>query len=58
MNWRQKINRRLVVVEGDGGDRARFVYPKLDLAIVHARTDAIPSNAIIPEWLVAALSPA
>ena len=23
MNWRQKVNRRLVVVEGDGGDRAR-----------------------------------
>jgi len=58
MNWRQKINRRLVVVEGDGGDRARAVYPKLGLAIVHARTDAIPSNAIIPVWLEAALSPA
>ena len=58
MNWRQKINRRLVVVEGDGGDRARAVYPELGLAIVHARTDAIPSNAIIPGWLEAALSPA
>ena len=42
MNWRQKVNRRLVVVEGDGGERARTVYPDLGLAVVHARADAIP----------------
>ena len=58
MNWRQKVNRRLVVVEGDGGDRARLVYPELGLAVVHARSDAIPPTAIIPAWLETALSPA
>jgi folate-binding protein YgfZ len=58
MNWRQKINRRLVVVEGDGGERARVAYPELGLTVVHARADAIPANAIIPAWLEAALSPA
>ncbi len=58
MNWRQKVNRRLVVVDGDGGERARIAYPGLGLAVVHARADAIPANAIIPPWLKAALSPA
>ena len=56
MNWRQKVNRRLVVVEGDGGDRARIAYPELGLAVVHARADAIPDAAIIPEWLAPAVS--
>jgi folate-binding protein YgfZ len=58
MNWRQKVNRRLVVVEGGGGDRARSAYPDLGLAVVHARAEAIPANAIIPAWLEAALRPA
>ena len=56
MNWRQKVNRRLVVVEGDGSERARVTYPELGLAVVHARTDALPSNAITPPWLEPALS--
>jgi hypothetical protein len=56
MNWRQKVNRRLVVVEGEGGDRTRIAYPELGLAVVHARADAIPANAIIPAWLEPALS--
>ncbi len=51
MNWRQKINRRLLVVEGDGGERTRTAYPELGLAVVHARVDDIPPNAIIPPWL-------
>jgi folate-binding protein YgfZ len=51
MNWRQKVNRRLLIVEGDGGDRARVAYPDLGLAVVHARMDAIPNNAIVPSWL-------
>jgi len=58
MNWRQKVNRRLVVVEGDDGERSRVAYPDLGLTIVHARADAIPANAIIPAWLEAALNPA
>jgi len=51
MNWRQKINRRLFVVEGDGGERMKLAYPDLGLAVVHARIDAIPDNAIVPSWL-------
>jgi len=46
----------LVVVEGDGGDRARAAYPELGLAVVHARLDNMPDNAIIPEWLKPELS--
>ena len=57
MNWRQKINRRLVVVEGGGGgERARAAYPELCLAVVHARVDAIPDAAIIPRWLAPAFN--
>jgi len=56
MNWRQKINRRLLVVEGDGGERVRIAYPELGLAIVHARVGEIPENAIMPSWLALALS--
>jgi hypothetical protein len=56
MNWRQKINRRLFVTMGGGGDRSRVEYPDLDLSVVHARVDAIPDNAIIPKWLEASLT--
>src|SRR5437868_5701623 len=56
MNWRQKINRRLFVVPGGGGERSRAEYPQLDLSVVHARVDAVPANAIIPDWLEAALA--
>jgi hypothetical protein len=56
MNWRQKINRRLFVTRGRGGERSRVEYPELDLSVVHARVDAIPSNAIIPDWLKGALA--
>jgi tRNA-modifying protein YgfZ len=56
MNWRQKINRRLFVTTGDGGDRTRVEYSELDLAVVHARVDAIPDHAIIPTWLKEALA--
>jgi folate-binding protein YgfZ len=51
MNWRQKINRRLFVVTGGGGPRSRAEYPQLNMSVVHARVDAIPDNAIIPDWL-------
>jgi folate-binding protein YgfZ len=56
MNWRQKINRRLFVTVGGGGERARVDYPELDRSVVYARVDAIPDNAIIPDWLVPALA--
>lgn len=57
MNWRQKVNRRLFVVEGGGGERSRIEYPELGLSVVHARLDAIPPNAIVPDWLRPALAP-
>jgi len=56
MNWRQKVNRRLVVVEGDRDERERIAYPELGLVVVHARADAIPPNAIVPTWLQPALN--
>ena len=51
MNWRAKVNRRLVVVEGAiPGPRTRVSYPKLGLRIDHRRTDDL-EGAIIPDWL-------
>src|SRR5256885_12107975 len=56
MNWRHKINRRLVVVETDTpGPRTRVHYPELGLAVEHRRTDDL-AGAIIPDWLKAALA--
>jgi len=56
MNWRQKINRRLVVVETDiPGLRARVHYRELELAVEHRRTDDL-DDAIIPDWLKEALA--
>jgi tRNA-modifying protein YgfZ len=55
MNWRSKVNRRLVVVEEDGGERMRIAYPELGLAVIHTRIDAIPENTVMPDWLRAAL---
>ena len=56
MNWRQKVNRRLFVVVGEGRERPRMEYPSLDLSVVHARVDGIPANAIVPDWLKEALA--
>jgi len=56
MNWRQKVNRRLFVCTGTGGDRSRVDYPELGLSVVHARVDAVPENATIPDWLSEALA--
>lgn len=52
MNWRQKVNRRLVVVplaESDPG-RQRATYPELDLAVDHRRVEDIPAERL-PGWL-------
>ena len=57
MNWRQKINRRLVVVETDEpGPRTRIVYDDLGLAVEHRRVDDL-EGAIIPAWMEEALAP-
>lgn len=56
MNWRQKINRRLVVVPTtEPGPRTRVVHQQLGLAVEHRRTDDL-KGAIIPDWLQPALS--
>ena len=55
MNWRQKINRRLIVVPLDRSDpeRQRIAFPDLSLAIDHLRIENITPD-IAPAWLVAA----
>jgi folate-binding protein YgfZ len=56
MNWRQKVNRRLVVVETDApGPRTKIHYPELGLAVEHRRVDDL-EGAIVPEWLKEALA--
>ena len=59
MNWRQKVNRRLVVVPLDQSDplRQRAAYPDLGRAVDHRRIEDIPS-AGQPAWLRAALEQA
>jgi tRNA-modifying protein YgfZ len=56
MNYRNKVNRRLVVVPADTpGERTRIHYPELGLAVEHRRVDDL-GNAVVPPWLAAALS--
>ena len=52
MNWRQKVNRRLVVVPLDRSDpyRRKGEYPELGLAVDHLRADDIDPS-LLPEWL-------
>jgi len=58
MNWRQKVNRRLVVVPtAEEGSRTRVAYPDLSLAVEHRRIDDL-AGAIIPDWLKPSLSAA
>lgn len=54
MNWRQKINRRLVVVPLDRSDekRRKAAYPDLGLAVDHLRVEDI-DPAIRPVWMAA-----
>jgi folate-binding protein YgfZ len=52
MNWRQKVNRRLLVVPIAQADpkRLRIAFPELGLAVVHARVeDVLPEQW--PRWL-------
>ena len=52
MNWRQKVNRRLIVVPLADSDpaRQRTSYPELGLAVDHRRVEDIPASAM-PNWL-------
>ncbi|HUG46604.1 MAG TPA: folate-binding protein [Sphingomicrobium sp.] len=55
MNWRAKVNRRLVVVPGqEPGPRTRVLHEELGLAVDHRRIDDL-AGAIIPQWLAPAL---
>jgi len=51
MNWRQKVNRRLVVVPLAESDpaRQRVAYPELGLAVDHRRVEDIPAERL-PGW--------
>jgi folate-binding protein YgfZ len=69
MNWRQKVNRRLVVAEvpADPGEAARVHYPALGLAVAQVRVEQLRDGGPIrlgevearplrPDWLVAAIA--
>jgi tRNA-modifying protein YgfZ len=57
MNWRQKVNRRLVVVPINASDEARRVvaYPELELAVDHLRVETL-DPATLPAWQSAAIA--
>ncbi len=52
MNWRQKVNRRLLVVPLDRSDEARrrVAFPALGLAVDHRRVEDIPAD-LAPQWM-------
>ncbi|MDZ4308421.1 folate-binding protein [Allopontixanthobacter sp.] len=52
MNWRQKVNRRLIVVPLTESDskRRKAAYPDLDLALDHRRVAEIPAD-LAPPWM-------
>lgn len=65
MNWRQKVNRRLVVVAAaqDPGESANVYYPDLGLAVKRLPVDRIANSLgmaeaeteVVPDWLSKAL---
>jgi hypothetical protein len=56
MNWRSKVNRRLVVTRNtEPGPRTRATYPELGVAVEHRRVDDL-GGAIIPAWLESAVA--
>ena len=59
MNWRSKVNRRLVVVPLDQSDekRRKIAYEKLGLAVDHLRVSDIDADAA-PGWMRSGLKPA
>ena len=52
MNWRQKVNRRLVVVPIAEADEKRqmIAYPELGWSVEHRRTESIEA-AEAPGWM-------
>ena len=52
MNWRQKVNRRLLVVPLALSDekRRKAAYPELALAVDHLRAEDV-DPALLPDWL-------
>lgn len=58
MHYRAKVNRRLVVAPlAEPGDRTRATYPELGLMVELRRLEAL-GDAIVPDWLAAALDSA
>ncbi|MEE1877597.1 CAF17-like 4Fe-4S cluster assembly/insertion protein YgfZ [Altererythrobacter litoralis] len=59
MNWRQKVNRRLLVVPLAQSDekRRKAAYPEMGVAVDHVRVENI-EPALAPEWMRPALSSA
>lgn len=57
MNWRQKINRRLVVVPIDQANekRQRVAYPDLGLSVEHRRVEDM-AGLDLPDWQHAAIA--
>lgn len=57
MNWRQKVNRRLLVVPLDKSEekRRKIAYEDLGLAVDHLRVSDIDPD-LAPEWLRASLT--
>jgi folate-binding protein YgfZ len=56
MNYRSKVNRRLVVTRSaETGPRTRILYSELGLGVEHRRIEDL-SDALMPPWLAAALS--
>ena len=53
MNWRAKVNRRLVVVPlaRSVPSRQRVAYPELGLAVDHLRVEDIAAD-LVPGWMV------
>jgi folate-binding protein YgfZ len=52
MNWRQKVNRRLIVVPLAQSDESRrkAAYPELGLAVDHLRTESADPG-LVPAWM-------
>ncbi|MGP1282822.1 MAG: CAF17-like 4Fe-4S cluster assembly/insertion protein YgfZ [Parasphingopyxis sp.] len=57
MHYRNKVNRRLVVVPLDRADekRQRIAYPDLGLSVDHRRVEDL-AGLDMPDWLAAAIS--